>query len=184
MEDLRRDVILYVNLLVEERLAKDPNRLTAFRNLAQHFHNNRNCPHTERIEMIREMFGDYNQDLSQVYFPIVQEQYEEVLRLEPPLVQIARLFKVAKMGYCVQFMDLYRQRFPMYSSDYSKLFNAVQLFILGEIPDTELRDHLRQVLLEFPDFRNELEARVNKLTSLFGGGDGNNPGAGSPPPQV
>ena len=80
--------------------------------------------------MIREMFGEYNQDLSQVYFLVVQEQYEEVSCLEPPLVQIVRLLKLVKMCYCIQFMDLYRQRFLMHSSDYSILFNAVHLLML------------------------------------------------------
>ena len=81
------------------------------------------------------------------------------------------------MCYHVQFMDLYRQRFSMHSSDYLRLYTAVQLFVLTEIIEPLLYDDLEQVLLQFPDFRIELAARVNRLTSLFRGG------AGNPPPQ-
>ena len=178
IENLRRDVISYVNLVVEERLANDPNRLYAFRTLAQHFDNYPNCHHTHRVQMIRDMFGEQNQDLTEVYFPVVQELYEQVLRQDSPQIQYARLIKLAKMCYHIQFLDLYRQRFPTHSSDYSRLHTAVQLFVLNEMIEPQLYDYLDQVLVQFPDFRNELEARVNRLTSLFRGG------AGNPPPQV
>ncbi|KAL1812151.1 hypothetical protein ACET3Z_022216 [Daucus carota] len=178
LEDHRRDVISYANRVVEERLADDPNRLTAFRTLAQHFDNYPNCHHTHRIQMIRDMFGEHNQDLTQIYFPVVQELYEQVLLQASPQVQKARLIKLAKMCYHVQFMDLYRLRFCIHSSDYSRLHNAVQQFVVNEITEPQMFDYLDQVLRQFPDFRIELAARVDRLTSLFRGG------AGNPPPQV
>ena len=185
--NLRREVISYAHRVVEERLANDPHRLHAFRTLAQLFHN---FPthRTHRAQMIGDMFGEHNQDLTQIYFPVVQELYEQVLRLDPPPIQYARLLKLAMMCYHVQFMDLYRQRFVTPSSHYSRLQNAVQLFILNGITEPHMYDDLDQVLHQFPDFRNELAARINRLTWLFrgrgGGGAGNNPGAGNPPPQV
>ena len=190
MENLRTDVILYVNRLVEQRLSTDPNKLTAFRTLAIYFDINRNnCTHTERNQMICNLFGDQNQDLSQVYFAAVQELYEPALRIQPVEDRAGKLLKLAKMCHCIQFMDLYRERFPIDSTYYQVLSNAVSLFILDQITESQLCAHLNSVLLENPDFRNELEARVNRLTSLFraggsGGGDGNNPGAGNPPPQA
>ena len=188
MEDLRRDVISYVHRFVEERLADDPNRLTAFRNLAQHFHNNRNYNYTQRIEMIREMFGEHNQDLTQVYFPVVQEQYEQVLRLDPPQVQYPRLLKLARICYSLQFMHLYRTLWlPVWTEAYQMSCNGVELFIAGRIPEPQLCYYFSEVFRQFPGFRDQFEARVNRLTSLFraggGGGNGYNPGAESPPPQ-
>ena len=181
---------MYVNLLVEERLADDPNRLTAFRNLAQHFHNNRNCHNTRLLglEMIRQMFGEHNQDLTIVYYLVVQEQYEVLLRIPPPQFQTARLLKLARMCYCVQFQDLYRrQGFPVSTEAYAISCKAAELFNLGLIPEHQLLNHLNHVFFQFPGFRNQFEARLNRLTSLFRGGGrggaGNNPGAGNPPPN-
>ena len=186
MDDFRQEVILYVNRVILERLANDPDRRTALRDLARYFDNNRDCTPIQRNQMVREMFGDQNHDLAHVYIGTVQELYEPALRFTPAAERTKKLIKLAKICYCIQFLDLYRERFPVPSPAHSNLSDAMIMFIADRMPDSELCGHLCQVLLQFPDFRNELETRVNRHTSLFrddGGGDGNNPGAGNPPPQ-
>ena len=170
MEILKRDVISYITRLVEERLANDPDRLNTFRNLELYFENNRNCTNLERTQKICQMLGEQNQDLYQVYFPAVQEKYEAALRVIPPLARATKLIRLAKIAYCIQFLDLYRQHFSIQTTFYTVLSNAVKQFIVDQITDSQLNAHLSQVSrLEFPDFHNELEARVNRITSLFRG---------------
>ena len=171
MEDIRRDVSLYITRLVEERLANDPNRLNAFRKLELFFVKyNRNCTNLEQNQMICQMLGEQNQDLYQVYFPAVQEKYEAALRVIPPLARATKLIRLAKIAYCIQFLDLYRQHFSIQTTFYTVLSNAVKQFIVDQITDSQLNAHLSQVSrLEFPDFHNELEARVNRITLLFRG---------------
>ena len=129
--------------------------------------------------MVHQMLGEQNQNLAYVYFPIVQEQYEPDLHMIPPLDRANKLIRLAKLCYCIQFMDLYRQRFYIRSPFYTALCHAVNLFSADLITESQLYAHLSHAgRLEFPEFHNELEARLNRITSLFrlgGGGAGNNP---------
>ena len=126
--------------------------------------------------MVHQMLGEQNQNLAYVYFPIVQEQCEPLASDTPSGSSIIRL---AKICYCIQFMDLYRQRFYIRSPFYTALCHAVNLFSADLITESQLYAHLSHACrLEFPEFHNELEARLNRITSLFrlgGGGVGNNP---------
>lgn len=195
MPNLEREVTSYVRGVVEDRLANDPNRLNAFWNVVAYFGSNSNCTGSARYAMIRQMFGSRHEDLALVFYSLLQDEYDDILLQSTPQVRADKLFKVAMMCLCIQFMDLFRQCFSVHEPFYTTLSNVVHQFNIDQVTESHLRLHLYHILNHYPAFRVELQARINRHTTLLNlwgggsnGGTSNNPGgtgnSNPPPPQI
>lgn len=185
MSNLEWDVCRFVNNVVRERLADDPIRLIAYRNLTAYLENNDALTASQRHDIITLTFGNHNQDLTQLVYTLLQDYYDDILLNNSLEVRFAKLNKVGLMCFCIQFMELFRQHISIHEPYYTTLSNLVHLYTIDQVPDYQLRAHINHVLYRFPDFRNQLHARLSTMTELFNivlpPGPGNPP---PPPPQV